>query len=109
VDATRGGNGRVLLAGNGSAVLALATVFRISTLHRPGGDICRITAFVVTAGARGQGIGRRLIEEIERYARDTGCARIEVTSAAPRLEAHAFYTRLGYTDAPKRFLKDLQP
>jgi GNAT superfamily N-acetyltransferase len=84
----------------------MITTYRLRTLHRPG-DICRITALVIDESARGAGVGSLLVEEVERYARTTDCVRVEVTSAAQRTGAHAFYLRLGYIDYPKRFIKDL--
>ena len=103
---TADGNGRIILAVKDGAVCGMITTYCLRTLHRPG-DICRITALVVDASVRGAGIGRLLVEEVERYARETDCVRVEVTSAAPRTGAHAFYLRLGYIDYPKRFIKDL--
>jgi GNAT superfamily N-acetyltransferase len=103
---TENGNGRVLVADDNGRVIAVATLYHIRTIHRPG-DICRITAFVVDENVRGGGIGRQLVAAIEQHARDAGCARVEVTSAGQRTGAHAFYLSLGYTDYPKRFIKDL--
>jgi N-acetylglutamate synthase-like GNAT family acetyltransferase len=105
--ATEHGNGRILVAESDGVIQAVATLYHIRHIHRPGGDICRITAFVVTEAVRGTGLGRQLIEAIERHARETGCSRVEVTSAGTRTGAHAFYSALGYTDWPKRFIKDL--
>lgn len=100
------GNGRVILAEHNGAVCGMITIYHIRTIHRPG-DICRITALVIDESARGTGVGRLLVEEVERHARATGCVRVEVTSAAQRTGAHAFYLKLGYIDYPKRFIKDL--
>ena len=61
------------------------------------GDICRLTALVVAERVRGQGVGRQLVAEVEDYARNTGCVRVEVTSNAKRAKAHDFYQALGYT------------
>jgi GNAT superfamily N-acetyltransferase len=101
-----GGGGRVIVAESAGRVTGVITIFHIRTLHRPG-DICRITALVVAESERGTGVGRQLVDEVERHARASGCVRVEVTSAAGRSGAHAFYERLGYTDYPKRFIKDL--
>lgn len=104
--ATEGANGRVMVAEVDGVVKALISLYHIRTLHRPG-NICRITALVVDETARGTGVGRALVDETERHSRAAHCIRVEVTSAAPRVEAHAFYEKLGYTEYPKRFIKDL--
>ena len=56
-----------------------------------------ITGLVVDASCRGQGIGRRLMEEAEQWARDKGCRSVRLRSNVVRAEAHAFYEQLGYS------------
>ena len=102
----REGDGDILLATRGDAVIGLATLFFLRVLHRPG-PICRLTALVVEAAERSSGVGRRLVAEVEARARARGCVRVEVTSADDRTGAHAFYLRLGYFEKPKRFVKNL--
>lgn len=69
------------------------------------GDFCRITYFCVDSEFRGRGIGKRLEEELAAMAKKRGCDRIEVHCGIQRLEAHAFYTRMGYDESPKYFIK----
>jgi GNAT superfamily N-acetyltransferase len=70
-----------------------------------GGDQVRITALVVSPDCNRQGIGRRLLHEVEGISRRAGIAKIEVTSNPSRLEAHAFYHACGYTDGSRHFFK----
>jgi GNAT superfamily N-acetyltransferase len=56
---------------------------------------------------RGQGIGRALIQKIETVAREMCCIKISVASGVHRIEAHRFYTGLGYEEITKRFVKNL--
>lgn len=70
-----------------------------------GATTCRITALSVSAGARRQGMGRRLLREAEALAREAGAARIELTTANHREQAHAFYRACGYEEAALRFVK----
>lgn len=72
-----------------------------------GVTTCRITALSVREHAQGQGIGRQLLREVESRARQSGAARIELTSAVHREEAHAFYRACGYAEQGLRFLKRL--
>lgn len=58
--------------------------------------IVEICGLVVAAGQRGSGVGRRLIEAVEDWARRRGFAEISVRSNAARPESHPFYEKLGF-------------
>lgn len=51
---------------------------------------------VVEQGFQRQGIGQRLLEHAEAWARDNGCHLLRVNSNVIREGAHAFYQALGY-------------
>lgn len=70
-----------------------------------GTTTCRVTALVVDEDAQGQGVGRLLLRDAERRARLGGAARLEVTSAGHRTEAHAFYRACGFSEGAVRFVK----
>jgi GNAT superfamily N-acetyltransferase len=55
-----------------------------------------IEGLVVDEDLRGRGIGRLLVRQIERWARERGCGTVYVRSNAVRKGAHAFYARMGY-------------
>jgi GNAT superfamily N-acetyltransferase len=57
-----------------------------------------IAGLVVDRGRRQQGIGRLLMAEAERWAREQGCSIVRLWSSKGRADAHAFYRRLGYAD-----------
>jgi GNAT superfamily N-acetyltransferase len=58
---------------------------------------CEIWGLVVAESERARGVGRRLIEEIEKWARDRGLTDMSVRSNVIRPESHPFYERIGYT------------
>lgn len=94
------------LADRREALAGLLSFHAIQMLHTPG-NLGRITALVVHPGVRGRGVGRRLVAVAEGFARDCGCERLELTSAAHRHDAHRFYAKLGFSPRPVRFVKDL--
>jgi GNAT superfamily N-acetyltransferase len=97
--------GRLLLATRGEAIVGLAALDRTRHLHRPPDG--RLTALVVADSERSQGVGKRLLESAEAVFLEWGCARAELSSGESRADAHRFYLREAYAEAPKRFLKIL--
>ena len=67
----------------------------------------RVTALVVDCRARRRGIGKLLMDRAESLASTAGCEIVELTSAATRAEAHAFYRSIGYEPNSLRFRKVL--
>jgi len=57
----------------------------------------------------GQGIGKALLGEAEKWARERGCDRVTLTSASHRTAAHAFYERQGFPETGRRFAKQIEP
>jgi GNAT superfamily N-acetyltransferase len=55
-----------------------------------------IGGLVVGETHRGQGIGRRLMEEAEAWARQNDCQQVRLRSNMVRVEAHRFYEQIGY-------------
>ena len=56
---------------------------------------CEIWGLVVAENERGRGVGRRLIEAVEKWARDRGLENISVRSNVVHPESHPFYERIG--------------
>ena len=69
-----------------------------------------ILALAVLPQSQGRGIGRDLLEGLEKEAKRRGYEFIRLNSADHRLGAHAFYERVGYTcdKVQKRFIKLLK-
>ena len=56
-----------------------------------------IGGLIVDERRRGSGIGHRLLEQAETWARAKACASIRLRSNIIRKEAHEFYLKRGYT------------
>jgi DNA-binding MarR family transcriptional regulator/GNAT superfamily N-acetyltransferase len=67
--------------------------------HRPGGpsDIKRMW---VAESARGLGIGRRLLHELEQLIRESGAGVAQLETNATLVEAITMYRSAGYTEVP---------
>jgi len=66
-----------------------------------------LEAVVVAPSARGLGIGKRMMHEAMRLARESGAAKLALSSNARRLQAHQFYRQLGFTEHGISFSTDL--
>jgi ribosomal protein S18 acetylase RimI-like enzyme len=55
-----------------------------------------IMGIAVSSAFRKNGIGKMLLNEVEKWAKDTGACGVRLVSGATRLGAHAFYTSCGY-------------
>ena len=99
-------DGIVIVADTGSKVVAFASLAFMPFFHL-GQTLCRVSAIVVDAAYQGRGVGRRLMGEVERIARDRECASVEITSSGDRSDAHRFYNRLGYKQNSLKFRKRL--
>ena len=72
--------------------------------HRPQ---ARVNDLVVTASARGGGVGRALLSRAEELARKRGCFRMALVTAAWRDDTIAFYEREGWANFGEWFVKPL--
>ncbi len=68
-----------------------------------------IAGLVVDEAYRGQRVGRVLMDQVERWAREQDCVAVRLRSNVVRSRAHAFYQKLGYevTKTSKNFYKRL--
>jgi GNAT superfamily N-acetyltransferase len=78
-------------------------------LYNKDGLYARVIAFVVDSNYRNKGIGKLLINEAERWARNQGADSIGLNSGnrPERDNAHQFYKRMGYVEKSTGFVKSL--
>jgi GNAT superfamily N-acetyltransferase len=80
---------------DGRAVATAQVTWQRRMMYRAG-LVCQIESVRVLSALRGRGLGRQLVQWIVDDARSRGCARVELTSNAERLDARRFYERLGF-------------
>jgi GNAT superfamily N-acetyltransferase len=56
---------------------------------------------------RSQGVGRALLDHLQRLARAAGCAKLNLDSGTQRQQAHKFYFREGLVVTSFHFAKSL--
>ncbi|MFO1183387.1 MAG: GNAT family N-acetyltransferase [Bauldia sp.] len=81
---------------------AAGTIVGMATLalyRKLGGIVGRIEDVVVAASAQRRGLGRALMGEVIRRAREEGATRLDLTSNDKRTAAHALYRSLGFVRA----------
>jgi len=94
------------VAEDSGRVIGLTGVFKHLALEYDG-FYGRLLGLVVEEAYRGQGIGRRLLDQTEQWLQERGVNKLTLTSGKQRTEAHKFYRRLGYAETGFRFGKSL--
>ena len=74
----------------------------IPNLCHGGQSICLVENVVTDAAHRRHGLGRQVLEEVVRIAREKGCYKVMLQSAAYRKGAHRFYEEFGFDGQRKR-------
>ena len=103
---------------NAAHILYVATVINdyvVAWGHASVTDLLMLSnqvilwGLVVDENYRNQGIGQALIQSIERWANQLGCAGIMLYSNIKRQETHLFYEKNGYTNIKQSlvFVKNL--
>jgi len=62
-----------------------------------------IAGLVVDSAHRRLGIGRQLLAEAERWAKEQQCSVVRLWSSAGRTAAHQFYERVGYKNIKTQY------
>lgn len=96
----------VFVAERAGTPIGLATVHLLHVVHTDN-PVVFLSALVVAEGYRRKGVGRGLVDAATDWARSRQAYRITVASGLARVEAHAFYERMGYEHTARRYARTL--
>ena len=93
---------RLMLFEADSQVIGFANLLIIFSVWSHGKALI-IDDLYITKENRGKGFGRSALEQIEEYARQIGCKRLQFQSELTNPDAMEFYKAVGYTPADMKF------
>lgn len=89
-----------LLVADQGDVVGTVTLVIVPNLTHGAKPWAQVENMVTDASVRGSGVGRRLIEECLRLAREARCYKVQLQSGnqrrGPENDAHGFYEHLGF-------------
>lgn len=91
---------------NGAVMGCLQLTF-IPGMSYHGSWIAKVEGVRVDRSLRGLGIGERMIDAVAGRSRARGCKQLQLTTNKRRVDAHRFYTRLGFEASHEGMKLDL--
>lgn len=95
----------VLVAKEENIIIGSAFGVIVKSLAVGGNPFLVIEAVIVKEGFRKLGVGRKIFNELDVFAKKNKCAYSILVSSASRKEAHKFYENLGFIDEVMGFRK----
>lgn len=99
-------NNFIFVATDTDKIIGFAT-FSIRDVVRYPKPIAELDELFVSENYRKHGIGKLLMNEIEKKAKELDCYRLFIESHYEHKAAHKFYESLGYTNYGYHFIKNL--
>lgn len=92
----KAGGQKIFVATVGGNVVGYVHANDYDLLYAP--HLKNIMGIAVASNYRKNGIGKMLLNAVEKWARDTGACGVRLVSGASRTGAHAFYHSCGYSN-----------
>ena len=89
-------NQRTLVAEIYGEVVGTLVLVTVPNLAHGGAPYALVENIVVDEECRGEGVGRALMKEALRRAREAGAYKLALCSSTERPEAHEFYRSMGF-------------
>lgn len=94
---------RLIVAEKDGAVIGTLQISVLPGLPRFGMKRAMLEDVHIRSDQRGTGHGSAMVRWAIERCREAGCGVIQLTSNKVRLDAHRFYTRLGFTQSHEGF------
>lgn len=98
-------NKTILVANKDSKIVGFVSIMFLERLNRSKLEMY-IPDLVVTKKFRNMGIGKNLIDECIKLAKEKNCFRIRLESGNQRKKSHNFYLGLGFEQSALSFSKN---
>jgi len=102
-------NQEILVAEDSGTILGVVQISYLRHLSRRGARRAQLEGVRVSRSARGQGLGKKLIQEAISRAKSRECEIVQLTSDKTREEAVHFYQSLGFIASHEGFKLQLNP
>jgi ribosomal protein S18 acetylase RimI-like enzyme len=102
---------RVIVAEGGDGVVVGVASLWIKPDLAHGDTVVEVPMLVVTEESRGEGVGKALMEEVQRLAAEKGATIMELVATTQNVAAREFYRTLGFVETDHitlEFVGDLQ-
>ena len=96
----------IILATSNSKLIGMVSYVLVDRLNQSLRELW-IPELVVTTDYRNRGVGKRLVMKCESIARRKKCYRIRLESRNDRIDSHAFYKKIGFSQMALAFEKKL--
>ena len=95
-------NIKYFTAKDNGKIIASCYICILPNLTRNGRSIGFIENVITDKGYRRKGIGKKIMENAIKYAKDQNCYKVILQSGVKRTEAHIFYESLGFDGEIKK-------
>jgi len=93
---------KYFVARENEKIIASCNICIIPNLTRGGKSIGFIENVITDTEYRGKGIGKNIVENAIKYAKEQNCYKVILQSGNKRTDAHGFYESLGFDGDSKR-------
>jgi len=95
-------NIKYFIAKENGKIIASCYICIIPNLTRGGKSVGFIENVITDIEYRGKGIGKKIIKNAIKYAKEQNCYKILLQSGNKRTDAHGFYESMGFDGESKR-------
>jgi len=95
-------NIKYFIAKDNEKIIGSCYICIIPNLTRGGKSIGFIENVITDIKYRGKGIGKNIMENAIKYAKENNCYKVILQSGNKRTDAHEFYKKLGFDGESKK-------